>query len=457
MVNKISGRKLSAHHIEFRKLAENAEMGSVSRGQLIGLVNQLEITGFIREIEAKLLLTLLRTAQRDEFEKGGLPIVFKSNKRLSYEINRSEGRVSRLLSRLYDGGFIVMRDSGNFKRFPVRNHDADIITACGIDLRILVARYHELKQKTDEILEVHKKHEEALKYFKGLLRQIRYSFALIEATPFVSMLFSRMQKIAHIIGRPAKASVGKLHKAIYLLEWILQKFFRQKTSKTTYTYVTGDIHIEHTTPKHICNCNKNECSDHSERTQINNITSGHEKMAYEKIEKSKAGSALPSKNNKSLQIKPELLVEALPNVTMFMKHGLQSERDLIGSMEFFAKMNRISSHAVEEAKKNMGIKRAALAIAIIFEKYCKELVKSPGGYLRGMIAKENRGELYLERSFYALLNKASEEKLKGFCTKKAEKNEQIKPNDQKNSLLRSEFKKVIKTLNMQTASKKIVL
>ncbi|WP_375695664.1 replication initiation protein RepC, partial [Bartonella sp. AC66GZZY] len=92
------------------------------------------------------------------------------------------------------------------------------------------------------------------------------------------------------------------------------------------------------------------------------------------------------------------LMQALPNVAMFVKHGLQSERDLIGSMEFLATMKGISFHAVEDAKKTMGIKKAALAIAIIFEKHCKELVKSSGGYLRGMIAKENRGELYLERS-----------------------------------------------------------
>ncbi|KEC55620.1 helix-turn-helix domain-containing protein [Bartonella rochalimae] len=84
-------------------------------------------------------------------------VVFKSNKRLSYEIGRSESRVSFLLSRLYDFGFIVMRDSSNFKRYSLRNHKTtDFITACGIDLRILVARYHELKEKVDQALETQK-------------------------------------------------------------------------------------------------------------------------------------------------------------------------------------------------------------------------------------------------------------------------------------------------------------
>ncbi len=102
MVNKISGRKLSEHHIEYRKLAETAEIGSVSRGQLIGLARKLEMAGFIRETEAKLLLVLLNTASTSSFEKGGVPIVFKSNYCLGNEICRSESRVSILLSRLYD-------------------------------------------------------------------------------------------------------------------------------------------------------------------------------------------------------------------------------------------------------------------------------------------------------------------------------------------------------------------
>ncbi|MET3559550.1 hypothetical protein ABID39_000220 [Bartonella japonica] len=40
-----------------------------------------------------------------------------------------------------------MRDYGNFKRYLARSRSHGIITVCGIDLRILVALYQELKQK----------------------------------------------------------------------------------------------------------------------------------------------------------------------------------------------------------------------------------------------------------------------------------------------------------------------
>ncbi|WP_375656445.1 helix-turn-helix domain-containing protein [Bartonella sp. CM120XJJH] len=264
MVKKTSGRKINAHHIEFRKLAETAEIGSVSRGQLIGLARKLERAGLIKETEGKLLLALLNTASTSSFEKGGVPIVFKSNYCLGNEICRSESRVSILLSSLYDCGFVVMRDSGNFKRYSVRSRSHGIITACGIDLRMLVARYHELTQKVDEVLEFQNKQKDALHCFQGLVRQIKASYAAIESTPFTLLLFSRMQKIIHIIGRPAKASVEKLRKAIGLFEWILERFLKQKTSKTRYTYLAGKIHKEHTTPNYNSHCNKNECSDNSE-------------------------------------------------------------------------------------------------------------------------------------------------------------------------------------------------
>nr|WP_244979412.1 replication initiation protein RepC [Bartonella queenslandensis] len=323
-------------------------------------------------------------------------------------------------------------------------------------LCILVARYHELKQKIDEVLEAQSKQKDALHCFQGLVRQIKASYASIETTPFTSLLFSRMQKIIHIIGRPAKPSVEKLHKAIGLFQWILERFLKPKTSKTKYRHFADKIHIEYTTPNLISNCNKNENLNLNENNQNVETTDNCTKIAHEKIEKGKTENTLPSKNSKLLQIKPELLTQALPHVAMFVKHGLQSERDLIGSMEFLAKMKGISSQAVEDAKKTMGIKKAALAIAIIFEKHCKELVKSSGGYLRGMIAKENRGELYLERSFYALLNEAFEEKLNDWHVQKTEKNDLTKSNDQKSSLFKSELNEVLKALNMQTDSKRLI-
>src|SRR5690606_20884350 len=100
------GRKQTSQRTEFRRLAQTAEIGTVTRGQLIGLAQSLPCLGLINGTEAHLLVVLINTAPADSYDKGGRPIVFKSNAALAFEIGRSEGRVSRLLSRLFDVGLI---------------------------------------------------------------------------------------------------------------------------------------------------------------------------------------------------------------------------------------------------------------------------------------------------------------------------------------------------------------
>jgi replication initiation protein RepC len=69
-------------------------------------------------------------------------------------------------------------------------------------------------------------------------------------------------------------------------------------------------------------------------------------------------------------------------------------------------MAGISEHAWNAAQKVLGAQIAAAAIALVYDKYETGEVKSPGGYLRGMIEKAQKGELHLDRSFYGRLSEA---------------------------------------------------
>ncbi|WP_336279625.1 helix-turn-helix domain-containing protein, partial [Bartonella sp. CB175] len=227
MVNKTSGRRIGAHHIEYIKIADHTDIGHISRGQLISLIRQLPITGLIKATEAQLLHVLLNTVPASSFDKGGIPIVFKSNRQIGIEIGCSAVHTSRLLSRLFDKGLVVMRDSGNFKRFPI-NSEGSIITACGIDLSILIARYHELQHNIESVKEEIKRQNAAVRRFRGLYRQLQSHFVVAESKPIVSMLLRRVQKIMTIIGAPANASFVQLEKAIKIFNLILDRLFSKK-------------------------------------------------------------------------------------------------------------------------------------------------------------------------------------------------------------------------------------
>jgi len=66
----------------------------------------------------------------------------------------------------------------------------------------------------------------------------------------------------------------------------------------------------------------------------------------------------------------------------------------------------ISEDAWNVANKVLGPAVAAASIALILDKSTNGEVKSPGGYLRGLVERAQIGELHLDRSFYGRLNAA---------------------------------------------------
>ena len=74
--------------------------------------------------------------------------------------------------------------------------------------------------------------------------------------------------------------------------------------------------------------------------------------------------------------------------------------DLHRAAALMRPMVGISENAWNVAQKNLGPLPAVAALALIYDKYDRGEIKSPGGYLRGIVAKALDGELHLERSFY---------------------------------------------------------
>ena len=84
-------------------------------------------------------------------------------------------------------------------------------------------------------------------------------------------------------------------------------------------------------------------------------------------------------------------------------HGIQDWSDLIRTSAVLRPMVGISEDAWHGARRDMGEPVAAAALALVFEKVHSGEVRSPGGYLRGMVAKARAGELHLSRSFFGRL------------------------------------------------------
>jgi replication initiation protein RepC len=104
----------------------------------------------------------------------------------------------------------------------------------------------------------------------------------------------------------------------------------------------------------------------------------------------------------------------IPTLMLTCPHFAEMARGMEGYIRNWDDLHRaagkmrgmvgISENAWNVSQRALGPTVASAAIALIFDKHSTGEVKSPGGYLRGMVEKARAGELHLDRSFYGRLS-----------------------------------------------------
>jgi len=410
MDQRPAGRRITPQRAHFRRLAESAEIGTVTKGQLAILVQNLPCVGLINGTESHLLMALINTAQAETFDKSGRPIVFKSNQQLAFEIGRSAGRVSRLLSRLFDAGLITMQDSGNYKRYPVRNGEGEITDGCGIDLRILIVRYNELDELVRKARAEKKATDAAARRYRGALRNARQALAIgaEHSARIVRLIEGRIERVRDIVESAGKTSSHLLRRVTTLLEWFVERLMRLprrseealEARKVTCPHAENDIHTQTTTPYQLDDSSQERRSADAE--QLNSLKAGSaSKWAFEESLR---------RHRRELKRPPRLpqaivaLQDVVRAVPALKTYGLTptSWADLARAVPLMCRFAGISEDARRRAVELMGEQQAAVAVAVTLEKYDRQDVRSPGGYLRALTDRAAAGELHLARSIFGL-------------------------------------------------------
>lgn len=382
-------RKMNEQRLRYLRMADDCVVGDVSRGQLIALVHQLPATGIINATEQSLLIALINTCDANCYDFGGRPIVFKTNAQLAFEIGRSDGRVSRLLSRLYDIGLIVFRDSANFRRFNGRAADG----GCGIDLRILIARFAELKEYVVNAREHFQKSRAMRRELAGVRNQLR--FALDE--PDVKISAHVSDRLRRLIAADVRTTdLSRLSRLLRLFRFALYCVFHvKKSNNMTNACVENDIHKLNTNPDNIrikVNMPENQQTTTDEQL--------FQKALENKAEKIRSYKPLADKQLE--QLSGYTLSRAFPQTQYLINQPITTVDTLLNHRSLIAKFIGCSIDALETAEKTMGLRQTSVALAVIYEKYSSGIVSSGGGYLRALTRRFSEGRLNLLRSVVAL-------------------------------------------------------
>ncbi|PZP20388.1 MAG: replication initiation protein RepC [Sphingomonas hengshuiensis] len=328
-------------------------------------------------------------------EEHGL-VVFPSNEQLSHRAHGIAGTtLRRHLAVLVEAGIIFRRDSPNGKRYAHRARGGEIEQAYGFSLAPLLARVEEfaiLAQQVVEERRLLKRAKEALTICRRDVRKL-ITAAVEEGADgdweTIEAMFVAL--VGRIPRSPSQTEVDAILDEMGLLrdEVLNILNMQHKAEKMDSNAAQIGCHIQNSNPESL-----SELEPRSEKEQ------------GAPLEKE------PKRNAKPMGPLPlTMILRACPEITAYVPQGgtISGWRDLMSAAVVVKSMLGISPSAYQDACDTMGPENAATAVACILER--EGHINSPGGYLRDLTRRAERGEFSLGPMIMALMRSgASDER-----------------------------------------------
>jgi replication initiation protein RepC len=425
-------RKPTPELLQAERFAEVGEQLTIPKTRAIVATKKVAAAIGLKSQDLLLLDTFGAVTQPQDWEQGRRPIVWASNHFLMEQTGFSLATLRRHVRRLCEVGVISMKDSSNGKRWGRRDADGVIVEAYGFDLAPMAARTEEF-EALYEHLQAERTHcaslrnaitvtrrmirakiEKALASgLRGPWQALQDAFSgLLEGLPARSERVGGLERYLDRI-KALQASVEQSFEAAF--DWptgsdsaaSINTIGDQKKSKNMIpTSLENETHILTTNEPNPVISNRFE-TKHAAGV-------APEEPNLEPVERPEDVdldiSWSTHTNKRSSDIDVPMLMASCP-------HFADMARGTQGFMKDWNDVHRaaaalrpvvgISEDAWNVANKVLGPAVAAASIALILDKSSDGEVKSPGGYLRGLIEKAQIGELHLDRSFYGRLSGAA--------------------------------------------------
>jgi len=422
-------RKPTPELLQAERFAEVGEQLTIPKTRAIVATKKVAAIIGLKSQDLLLLDTFGAVTQSQDWERGRRPIVWASNHFLMQQTGFSLATLRRHVRRLCEVGVISMKDSPNGKRWGRRDVDGVIVEAYGFDLAPMAARAEEF-----EALYAHLQAERALcatlrnaitvkrrmiraKIEKALEAGLRGPWTnlqgafreLLESLPARSERAGGLESYLDRI-RAFSASVEKSFEMAF--DWSAETDVTQasavddrlkETRNMIPTSLKNEAHILTTKQPNTVTSNRFETKHAAGVVPKERKTERDERP--EDIDLDISWSTHGTKRSSDIDI--PLLMASCPHFAEMARSTqgfMRDWNDVHRAAAALRPMVGISEDAWSVANKVLGPAVAAASIALILDKSTNGEVKSPGGYLRGLVERAQIGELHLDRSFYGRLS-----------------------------------------------------
>jgi replication initiation protein RepC len=405
--------------------------------------------GLPAEVERYDLLTLVKRAGRQagftsgmielldyymaftrecDWEKGARPVIFQSLARTALDFGVSERQIQKLEQGLFRAGAITWNDSGNHRRYGQRDPKSGRITyAFGVDLTPLAYLKATLEQKLEEKEardEAWLAEKRKISWYRAQIRALIGEGGSAEADTIYQGI---AMPIRTYMSLDALKSLCAEHKACHesLKEALQKHSLRQEPASMSEEMTLVDeqqyVSIYSTNQEPSDKSDPCNPADHAFRESVTRPSRVHPQHRSRGTTPGRAGGA---NQQPPAQGRDEKLPVAsgLDHVSWKQVLNAASDRfrahipvhnrpldwkDVVDAAYALLPELGISKSAWVEACTVLGTTGAALCVLITDHAAWREKdgVRNPGGYLRSMTRKAQRGELHLHRSIFGILSK----------------------------------------------------
>ena len=424
-------RKPTPELLQAERFAEVGEQLTIPKTRAIVATKKVAAVIGLKSQDLLLLDTFGAVTQSQDWEQGRRPIVWASNHFLMQQTGFSLATLRRHVRRLCEVGVISMKDSPNGKRWGRRDADGVIVEAYGFDLGPMAARAEEF-----EALYAHLQAERAL--CATLRNAITVTRRMIRAKiekaleaglrgPWTNLQAAFRELLESLPARSERAGgLESYLDRIRAFSASVETSFEMAFDWPAETDVTQASVVEdrpQETRNMIPTSLKNEA--HILTTnEPNPVTSNRFETKHAAGDVPKEGKTEPDERSEGIDLDISWSTHGtkrssdidIPLLMASCPHFAEMARSTQGFMRDWNDVHRaaaalrpmvgISEDAWSVANKVLGPAVAAASIALILDKSTDGEVKSPGGYLRGLVERAQIGELHLDRSFYGRLHAA---------------------------------------------------
>ena len=415
-----SARELNAYrHLN----SENEFFGletDIDRFHALRLIKLLgRDAGFTPSMIQLLEYYIVRTQDID-WSEGQTPICYQTVNATARDLGMNERHVNRLETALFELGALRWESSGNHKRYGVRNRETgEIAYAFGVDLSPLAEMLPDLEAAIEHKNAYKVQWEDKRRSISSLRSQIRAllsSLAGYEDIDMLSSVASTYQAISYRVRSHHTYSdllaleqehISVMQALNHLYEDMYKEHMSVNMSAMDALYVR---HIQDT--KNL-NSSKEDTSSNSSSSNNKDFQKLDKSNSSEKAETSALSDSYREE-------KIESPTPKIDNITWKQVLNASSDRfrdyipihnralnwnDLVHASESLLTELGIHKSAWVLACGTLGRSGAAICIMIIDQKSLAGEIRSPGGYLREMCKRAERGELNLLASVFGLLKR----------------------------------------------------